>query len=153
MNAEQYIIQLTARKKISLREKILVYDAFQAGVSNQRIKILQRKLFRFIRIKPKFNHIITINDIIETICTCRNVNPDIICMKSRKREIVETRQICHYFAKMKTNHSNAFIGALIGRKDHATVIHSTKKVNNIIDTNKNFKEEIERINRILELKF
>ena len=44
--------------------------------------------------------------------------------KSRKREVVQARQIAMYLAKNHTDFSTAKIGALIGHKDHATVLLS-----------------------------
>ena len=54
-----------------------------------------------------------------------------ITIKTRKREVVEARQIAHDTAKNKTSLSLAAIGWQIGRKDHATVLHSLKVVKNL----------------------
>jgi hypothetical protein len=60
---------------------------------------------------------------------------------TRKREIVQSRQICMNFAKKLTNYSMAKIGAFYGGKDHATVLHAVKTINNVVDTDKNFKSQ------------
>lgn len=56
-------------------------------------------------------------------------------LNTHKQEIVAPRQIAHYLAKIHTPESLANIGKAIGNKDHATVLHSSKTVNNLIDTN------------------
>lgn len=56
-------------------------------------------------------------------------------LNSRKREIVNKRQIAHYLAKIHTAESLSNIGKEIGNKDHATVLNSSKTINNMIDTN------------------
>lgn len=76
---------------------------------------------------------------------------EILHAKSRKREIVQARQIAMYFSKRMTKSSLATIGSLIGGKDHATVLHACKTVNNLIDTDKRFKNQIQDIERKLKL--
>lgn len=69
--------------------------------------------------------------------------------KTRKREFVEARQIAHYFAKQKTMASLQYIGWIIGGKDHATVLHSCKTVNDLIETDNNFREKITQISNYI----
>jgi chromosomal replication initiator protein len=54
--------------------------------------------------------------------------------KCRKREFVTARQISMCLAKNFTKHSLAKIGSQIGDKDHATVLHACKTINNLVDT-------------------
>lgn len=60
---------------------------------------------------------------------------DVMDMKCRKREIVTARQLSMALAKTFTSHSLAKIGEEIGGKDHATVLHACKTINNLVDTN------------------
>lgn len=69
--------------------------------------------------------------------------------KSRKRDIVQARHTAMYFAKKHTNASLASIGSKIGKRDHATVLHACKTVNNLAETNKLFKGYLEDIKRVL----
>jgi hypothetical protein len=85
------------------------------------------------------------------VCSYYNIPEDLIFKKTRKREIVKARQICQYFGKEKVNTSLSFIGYVMGDKDHATVLHSHRVVNNEIDTNKKYKQEIEQINKMIKL--
>ena len=59
--------------------------------------------------------------------------------KSKKREIVQARQLAMYFAKKFTKCSLAMIGQQCGGKDHATVIHALKTVANLLETDKQFR--------------
>jgi chromosomal replication initiator protein len=70
--------------------------------------------------------------------------------RTRKREIVQARQVAMYFSKSLTKSSLAKIGAQIGGKDHATVLHACKTVNNLMDTDKHFKSQIEDIEKKLK---
>jgi len=56
--------------------------------------------------------------------------------KTRKREIVFSRQLFHYFSRKYTNASLSAIGAHGGGKDHSTVLHSCRVVENLIETDK-----------------
>jgi chromosomal replication initiator protein len=67
--------------------------------------------------------------------------------KTRKREVVQARQIAMYFSKSLTKASLASIGAHCGGKDHATVLHACRTVNNLMETDKRFKIYIEEIEK------
>ncbi len=56
-----------------------------------------------------------------------------------------------FFSKSLTKSSLATIGTQIGGKDHATVLHACKTVNNLIETDKHFKHQIEEIERKLKI--
>lgn len=90
---------------------------------------------------------ISIEMIQETVCDYFNIPIEQLRSKTRKREIVQSRQIAMYFAKNLTKSSLATIGAKIGGKDHATVLHACKTVNNLVDTDKRFKLYIEEIEK------
>lgn len=76
---------------------------------------------------------------------------DLMHSKTRKREIVQARQIAMYFSKILTKSSLATIGSQIGGKDHATVLHACKTVNNLSDTDKRFRVFIEDIEKKLKM--
>jgi hypothetical protein len=57
---------------------------------------------------------------------------------SRKREIVTPRQIGHFVAWKMTKETLSSIGFFFGKKDHATVLNSVKKIQNRLDTEKDF---------------
>jgi chromosomal replication initiator protein len=69
--------------------------------------------------------------------------------KTRKRHIVQARQIAMYFAKKMTKASLASIGKQIGDRDHATVLHACKTVNNLTSTDKQFKKFVEDLDKRL----
>ena len=69
--------------------------------------------------------------------------------KTRRRHIVQARQIAMYFAKKFTKASLASIGSQIGRRDHATVLHACKTVDNLSFTDKQFRKYVEDLNQKL----
>ncbi|HBX50011.1 MAG: chromosomal replication initiation protein DnaA [Bacteroidetes bacterium RIFOXYA12_FULL_35_11] len=94
---------------------------------------------------------ISIDYIQKIVCDYFNLPMDIFTSKTRKREIVQARQIAMFFAKSLTKASLATIGSSIGGKDHATVLHACKTVNNLIDTDKTFRVYIDEIENKLKL--
>ena len=72
--------------------------------------------------------------------------------KTRKKEIVIARQVAMYFAKDYTNHSLKSIGYHFGGRDHSTVIHAVQSVNNMIDTNANFRYKIDDLKKRMKMR-
>jgi chromosomal replication initiator protein len=80
-----------------------------------------------------------------------NIPVELMHSKTRKREIVQARQISMYFSKSLTKSSLALIGSQIGGKDHATVLHACKTVNNLLETDKRFRLYLEEIEKKLKM--
>ena len=93
---------------------------------------------------------ITIDYIQKIVCEYFGLPTDVLQTKTRKREIVQARQIAMYFSKGLTKSSLSTIGSIIGSKDHATVLHACKTVNNLMDTDKRFKSQIDDIEKRLK---
>ena len=94
---------------------------------------------------------ISIDYIQKVVCNYFNIPLDHIQSKTRKREIVQARQVAMFFSKSLTKASLATIGTQIGGKDHATVLHACKTVNNLIETDKRFRIQIDEIEKKLKI--
>lgn len=92
---------------------------------------------------------ITVDEIINTVCRHFGLETAAIHTKSRKREVVQARQIAMYLAKNHTDFSTAKIGALIGGKDHATVLHACKTIKELKEVDKSFRAELDEIQSAL----
>lgn len=86
-----------------------------------------------------------VKGILKRVGECVGLDPVDILKKSRRREIVEPRQVAQKIAHKHINLSLARIGWIIGRKDHATVLNSSKKIDNLIETDKIFREQYKEI--------
>ena len=71
--------------------------------------------------------------------------------KTRKRHIVQARQLAMYFAKKFPKASLASIGTQIGKRDHATGLHAWKTVDNLSFTDKQFRKYVDDLNQKLTL--
>ena len=74
-----------------------------------------------------------------------------ICLQTRRREIVEARQIAMWFSKHFTKETLQSIGNKFGGKDHATVLHACKTVNDLADTNAKFRTRFINIGKALNI--
>ena len=94
---------------------------------------------------------ISIDYIQKVVCDYFDIPIELMKSKTRKREIVQARQLAMYFSKQLTKNSLANIGIHCGNKDHATVLHACKTVNNLIDTDKQFRAFVNDIEKKLTL--
>jgi chromosomal replication initiator protein len=88
---------------------------------------------------------ITIDYVLRIVSDYYQINEETILSNTRKREIVQARQIAMYLSKQFTKSSLKSIGAQLGNKDHATVLHAYRTVNNLIETDRHFKGQIEEL--------
>ncbi|MDX2174602.1 MAG: chromosomal replication initiator protein DnaA [Bacteroidota bacterium] len=94
---------------------------------------------------------VSIDYIQKVVCDYFDLQIDTMKSKTRKREVVQARQIAMYFAKSMTKSSLATIGMHCGGKDHATVLHACRTVNNLMDTDKRFKAYIEELEKKISI--
>ena len=92
---------------------------------------------------------ITIDNILEVICAEMNVDRERLNSSERTREVAIARQLAMYLAKKHTKQPLAAIGAAIGGRNHATVLHSCKTITNLMDTEKIFRQQVEKIEKTL----
>ncbi|MEZ4825721.1 MAG: chromosomal replication initiator protein DnaA [Bacteroidia bacterium] len=94
---------------------------------------------------------ITIDSIQQIVGDHLDIEVEMMKAKTRKRDIVQARQIAMYFAKEMTQHSLKSIGYHFGGRDHSTVIHALQTVNDLIATDKYFKQNVTEIRKRISL--
>ena len=82
--------------------------------------------------------------IAETVSRFYNLDIGLLYGKSRKREISDARQLVMYLAKKSTQMSSTNIGQKLSR-DHATVLHACKQIEQRLSIEKKFRHEVEMI--------
>ena len=92
---------------------------------------------------------ITIESIVKIVCDYYNIELDTFNSAKRTRDVAQARQVAMYLAKQHTKAPLTVIGSSIGGRNHATVLHSCKAVADMMDTDKQFKMQIEEIERIV----
>ena len=86
-----------------------------------------------------------------TVCEHFQITPEKLVSKSRKREFALPRQVAHYIIKEKFRElfvSYQTIGTELGGVDHATVIHSVKKVQDLMEFDDDLFSQVEKITDI-----
>lgn len=117
--------------------------------SNIDIRLAERVIKRAVKVDDKP---LTIDDIVEKVCTHYNVTTAAVNSKSRKREYVVARQVTMYLAQKYTKMPASRIGKLVGNRDHSTVIHSCSKVEDRLKIDHEFSDEIMSIENSFKLK-
>ncbi len=94
---------------------------------------------------------ISIEYIQKLVCDYFTIPVEQVKSKTRKREIVQARQISMFYAKDLTKSSLKTIGMHFGGRDHSTVIHACQTVNDLMETDKKFKADIDEIGKRIKM--
>lgn len=151
--SEEVISYIAQTANYSVRDLEGVINSLLAYsiVYNSKIdlKLAERVVKRAVRVDDKP---LTIDDIMESVCTHFNVSTAALTSRSRKSDYVVARQVSMYLAQKYTKMSASRIGKLVGGRDHSTVIHSYAKVESRLKTDRAFSEEIASIETSFRLK-
>jgi len=94
---------------------------------------------------------ISIDFIQKLVCDYFTIPVEHVKSKTRKREVVQARQISMYFAKDLTKASLKNIGSYFGNRDHSTVIHACQTVNDLMETDKRFRADVEELSKRIKI--
>lgn len=92
---------------------------------------------------------ITIQNIQKTVAEYYNMRVADLHSKKRTQPIARARQMAMRLAKDLTNHSLPEIGDAFGGRDHTTVLHACRKINELQTTNTKIHEDYSNLNRLL----
>ncbi len=130
-------------------EGILVSMIAHATIGNREVNLsLAENIIRQVVRNTKRE--VNVPYIKKKVSAYFDLTEDDLVAKTRRREIVQARQVAMYFSREITKTSLASIGAQIGNKDHATVLHSCRAVENLMDTDKKFRSMVGELRAILE---
>jgi chromosomal replication initiator protein len=93
---------------------------------------------------------IRIEDIQKVIASHYNVSKHDLLSARRTRAIVRPRQIAMYLAKTMTPRSYPEIGKRFGGRDHTTVLHAVRKVEELAAADEALAQEIELLKRLIQ---
>lgn len=111
------------------------------------LELAEKVVSRIVTVTRKVN---TVEKIRDVVCEYFSLSIDAISTKSRKREVVQARQIAMYLSKQLTKSSLSSIGFAIGQRDHATVLHACKIVTDLMDIDKGFRTSVREIEERLK---
>jgi chromosomal replication initiator protein len=92
---------------------------------------------------------VRIEDIQRIVARHYNVSRQELVSNRRTRVIVKPRQIAMYLAKMLTPRSFPEIGRRFGGRDHTTVLHAVRKIEDLISGDTKLGHEVELLKRLI----
>lgn len=126
--------------------KLLAYSSIANTELN--LDLAKSVLKDTIAIKKKN---LSIDMIQKTVAAYYNIPEDMLRAKTRKKEIVEARQICMFLTKEILGSSLKTIGLHFGGRDHSTVIYACRLVEESMASNPKIKDDVETMKRKIEL--
>jgi len=140
-----YIAQ-NIKSNIRELEGAIISLIAQASFNKKEItvELAQQVVDKFVKNTKKE---VSIDYIQKMVADYFEMDLDTLQSKTRKRHIVQARQLAMYFAKKYTKASLASIGSQIGKRDHATVLHACRTVENLADTDKQFRKYIDDLGK------
>jgi len=132
----------------SLEGALIRIGAF-ASLNNSSVTIdlVKEVLGHMIKTKKKE---ITIDLIIKEVSSFFSLKPAELRSSRRIRSIIQPRQIAIFLSRKLTDYSLVSIGEKFGGKDHATVLHSIKKIEEEMKIKKEFKTTVEKIEAVIK---
>ena len=94
---------------------------------------------------------ITVQDIINRVCTAFSVTEEEIIGQSRRKNIVEARQVVAYLSRKVLDMSLSAVGLHLGGRDHTTIMHAQRKIENLIKKDQKFKRRVDIVYNELNL--
>jgi chromosomal replication initiator protein len=135
------IIDNNAREIEGILSKLHAY----AKLMNQEITLEFTKNVLREQLKERRENI-TIDNIVKFVSKELNVKPSEIRSKSRSKNIVYARRVSIYLARSLTQNTMPQLAQYFGMKDHTTISHTMKKINELLKSDENFKVKIDELN-------
>ncbi len=131
-------------------EGALISLLAQASLNKKEIDLdLAKKIIKnFVK---SISREVSIEYIQKTVCEYFDVPVEKLREKTRKRQIVQARQLSMYLAKNFTKNSLKVIGDHFGGRDHSTVIHSCQMVQNLMDIDPEFQKSVKDLEKKIQL--
>ncbi|MFA6404624.1 MAG: chromosomal replication initiator protein DnaA [Candidatus Paceibacterota bacterium] len=146
---EEIVDYLAVEIEDNIREiegiiNIITHNTFHKGrvLNLNEIKTILKN-----SIKPK--KMLSVKDVVKTVCTFYNIEEDNIYSKTRKKEVVKPRQVIMYILREDYNISFPSIGDKLGGRDHTTIIHSYEKVKDDLKSDNLLAQEILQLRTML----
>ena len=127
-------------------EGALISLMARSSISKQDITLDLAKdmIDKFVKSNTKE---ISIEYIQKVVCDYFKIPVETMLSKTRKGEVVAARHISMFLSRKHTQSSLAAIGSKCGNKDHATVLHACRSVQNSCETDKQFRANLEAIEK------
>ena len=106
------------------------------------LALAEQVVSRIVAIQPK---VVTVDMIISKVAKHYGITDRSITAQNRSREITQARHIATYLSKQLTNSSLSEIGFKMGRRTHATVLHSVQIVKEQMEFDAVLRQHIQQL--------
>lgn len=142
-----FFVANTIRSNVRELEGALHRIIASAGFTGRSIDLdLAREALRDIVMYRESQ--ISLENIQQTVAEYYKIRVSDLLSKKRSRDIARPRQVAMYFAKELTTHSLPQIGDRFGGRDHTTVLHACRKVDELIRTDNKTREDHRNLQRL-----
>lgn len=143
-------ISYNIKSNVRELEGVVVSLLAQAALNNRDVDIdLARDVIKHF--VESISKEITLEFIQRIVAEHFQVTVDKLKAKTRQRVFVMARQLSMFLAKNLTNHSLKAIGEYFGGRDHSTVIYSCKTVQDLLDTDSDFREQVNSLEKKIKI--
>jgi len=125
-------------------KKVIAHARFTGGEIS--IPLIKEALKDLLAIQ---NKLISIDNIQRTVAEYYKIKMTDMISKRRNRSIARPRQIAMCLSKDLTNHSLPEIGTMYGDRDHTTVLHACRKINELKKSSSDIYEDYQNLLRSL----
>jgi chromosomal replication initiator protein len=143
-------IAATVDKSIRDLEGVLTSLMAYSVVNNCEIDLglAERVISRTVGISRQ-HATLSLEDILTRTCHYFSIDREDVLSSTRKAPVVLARQVVMYLAQQHTRLSTTKIGAFVGKRGHATVLHSCQAVSQRLQADDSFRERIEELEGLL----
>ncbi len=110
------------------------------------IELIRESLKDLLALRDK---LVSIDNIQRTVAEYYKIKVSDVLSKRRSRSVARPRQVAMALAKELTNHSLPEIGDAFGGRDHTTVLHATRKIAELRETDADIREDYKNLLRTL----
>lgn len=110
------------------------------------MRLAEQVLSRIVEIRPKSK---SMGDILGAVCDKFNVQQKSVIGLGRTREIMRARHIAIYLCTVFTENSLAEIGTYMGKRTHATALHSVNAIKSQLDVDPVLRNQIHQLEETL----
>ena len=110
------------------------------------LKLAEQVISHIVAIQP---HMITVGDVISAVAEHYGLTEKAILSSNRSREITQVRHVAAYLCKELTNSSLTEIGFKMGRRTHATMLHSVALVKSQLEFDPALRQHIAQLEAAL----
>ena len=147
---EEIIDYMAKEENLNIRELIGIFNRVVAfsKMSKKPLSVNDCKII--LKDVHNNNKVISIDKIQNVTSNFFSINLQEMLSQRRSRPLARPRQIAMYLSKNLTSRSLPEIGRRFGNRDHTTVIHAVKKVEELRNKDDSFDEDVQLLIRMLE---